>query len=82
MSLTEAQVHRMHVLENDVQAIRKAVYEVTERTDVRLSDCLDMAAPALRLAYCAAHLKLAEFEDRMIREGRGYRNSVGLLVSY
>lgn len=77
--MTTLQVARMHRLEDAVHRAREAVY--AGRRDVPFDACLKTAGVEAQAAYAAAAEALARFEARMIREGRAYRSSLGVLTS-
>lgn len=80
--LTDAQVRRMHRLEDAIYRAQMAIFGASPDPRATFAKCREIASPALLKGWQDALAARDEFEARMIREGRAYRSSGGLLMSY
>ena len=80
-TLTKAQRNRLHDLRMMVFATRDTVYRAAPRDDVPLSECLALCPSAVKARYADALGALAQFEQEMVAQGRGYQ-AHGLFFPY
>ena len=74
--MTKAQAGTLAKLQAAVEKARDSVYASAPRNDIPLSVCLSDHASALQVqTYRRAALQLADFESRMVSEGRAWRDS-------
>ena len=65
-----------------LEAARKAIWHYAPNRDARFNDCFALATPTERAAFEALRAAESAFEAKMIAEGRGYRDSLGVFMPY